>query len=116
MEGDQYTVTIDTATKKLTFYSLPGSWGQPGFVALDAEGDIKPISMQASIDADKVTQWEGVGLPYDGSINRITGAFVVTIPFQGFNPKGRGLRIFRHLQASSVALLTDNSKGAISTP
>jgi hypothetical protein len=29
--------------------------------------------MQASIDEQKGTPWEGVTLPYDGSINRITG-------------------------------------------
>jgi hypothetical protein len=84
-EGDQWTVTIETATKKLTLY-----WhgGDQGFVGLEAEGDIKPISMQASIDALKGTKWEGA-MPYDGSINRITGAFVVTIPSaSGLIPNG----------------------------
>jgi hypothetical protein len=84
-EGDQWTVTIDTATKKLTLYPLPGLPGQPGIFG--GEGDIKSISMRASIDADKGTLWEGA-LPYDGSINRITGAFVVTIPTPGLKPKG----------------------------
>ena len=89
MEGEQqWTVTIDTATKKLTLYPLPGLAGHPGFVELEAEGDIKPISMQASIDAaDKGTPW-GFLRPYDGSINRITGAFVVTIPTPVLKPKG----------------------------
>jgi hypothetical protein len=85
-EGEQWTVTIDTATKKLTVYPLPGIAGQTGFVELEAEGDIKPISMQASIDANKGTQWEDY-MPYDGSINRITGAFVVAIPDPGLQPK-----------------------------
>jgi hypothetical protein len=88
MEGDQWTVTIDTATKKLTLYPLPGL--PPGFFA--GEGDIKSISMQASIDADedalKGSPWEDLVLPYDGSINRITGAFVVTVPTLGSNPGG----------------------------
>jgi hypothetical protein len=85
MEGEQWTVTIDTATKKLTLNPLPGLPGQPGI--FEGEGDIKSISMQSSINADKGTQWEGF-LPYDGSINRITGAFVVTIPTPGLKPKG----------------------------
>jgi hypothetical protein len=89
MEGDhQWTVTIDTATKKLTLYPLPGL-PLPGFFA--GEGDIKSISMQASIDADKDANkgspWEDA-MPYDGSINRITGAFVVTVPTLGSNPRG----------------------------
>jgi hypothetical protein len=44
--------------------------------------------MQASIDADKGTPWgKARFLPYDGSINRITGAFVVTIPTPDTNPR-----------------------------
>jgi hypothetical protein len=85
-EGDQWTVAIDTATKKLTLYPLPGLPGLPGF--FEGEGDIKSISMQASIDADKGSPWEDSSLPYDGSINRITGAFVVTIPTPGSKPRG----------------------------
>src|SRR5215471_14404015 len=38
--------------------------------------------MQASIDEQKGTPWEGVALPYDGSINRSRAAFVLTTRFR----------------------------------
>ena len=80
MESDQWTVTIDPATEKLTLYPVPGFAGEPG--EFHGEGDIKHISMQASIDEEKGTPWEGVALPSDGIINRVTGAFVVAFPTQ----------------------------------
>jgi hypothetical protein len=95
IEGEQWTVTIDTATQKLTLNPFAGS-ALPGIFRGD--GDDKSISMQASIDAfkdaakddDDLKGWVDAGLvPLDGSINRITGAFVVTIPTRG-EPKREG--------------------------
>ena len=91
IEDDQWTVTIDTATQKLTLFPFSGSSfsALPGFLL--GEGDIKSISMQASIDAAK-EEFKGTAFedawPDDGSINRITGAFVVEIPTGGKHERG----------------------------
>jgi hypothetical protein len=83
VEDRVWKMTIDDAAKTLMFYPLPGSPGQSGSFAGD--GDEKSISMQA--DKEQRSKDLGGWEPYSGSINTITGEFIITIPTFGVEPQ-----------------------------
>jgi hypothetical protein len=64
MQGQQWTITIDTATGRLAFYPPSGGTATLGIFG-GGKGDNRWISLQTSIDRDKGTPFED-DLPSDG--------------------------------------------------